>query len=335
MAAKGVRSFMAILSRFFGKPLASTPAVAEKPTVGPAGGSGFVHVPALDFYSQRASSPNGRYILAWRDGNDAGTEGGARASGKGRYVLFERGQPIVEGRMERPQDGKVGDNGTFVLNDWRFFTGELRGTFHAFNAGGSEILRCRYKANLFNNGLSCDGRYAVCQTCNSDDGRDSSVLTLFDLTHATEIARWRPESGWANTYDFSDDGQYVLLSNREGPPLRYTFSGEFVDRTLWVEAGLDRGDLFILGLVLKETHPKPQGDFARQLVASADKALGNIQPDDDRTRAWALKLKATCLDGLEDFSAALACYEQALLLDPKLGVKRRIEQLRKKLAASH
>lgn len=294
----------------------------------------FIDIPSRKFHGQVSRSSDGRYSIAWRDGNDEGTQGGARTSGKGRYLLLDRSMVIIEGRIERPNDGKVANNGNFVLNDWHFFTGELRGTFCAFRADGSEIVRQKYKANLYNNGISQDGRFAVCQTCNSPDERDGSILTIFNLENGSEIARWRPESGWAQDYDFSDDGAYVLLSYREGPPLRYTFAGEFIDRKVWVDSGLDRGDLHILSLVLKEVNSRPEGDFARRLAASADKALQSAQTQDDRMRAWALKVKGQCLDGLHEYPAALECYEQAIALDPKIGVKRRVDQLQKKVSTA-
>jgi hypothetical protein len=291
----------------------------------------FIDIPSHKFYGQVSKSPDGRYSITWRDGNDEGTRGGARTSGKGRYLLLDETTIITDGQMERPNDGKVANNGNFVLNDWRFSTNELRGTFYAFRADGSEIVRQKYKANLYNNGLSRDGRFAVCQTANSPDEHDGSILTIFALENGTEIARWRPESGWAQAYDFSDDGVYILLSYREGPPLRYTLTGEFIDRKLWVDSGLDRGDLRILSLVLKDVNSHPEGEFAKRLAASAEKALQSAEGKTEWGRAWALKMKGQCLDGLHEYPTALECYEEAMALDPKSGVKRRVEQLRKKL----
>lgn len=296
------------------------------------GSLSFIDVASHRFHGQCKTSPNGRYIIAWRDGNDAGTRGGARTEGKGRYLLIDGQTVVADGRMERPNDGCVADNGAFALNDWRFFSNELRGTFYAFRADGSEILRRKFLANLYNCGISREGRFACCQTCNSSSERDSAVLTIFDLEKAAEIASWPPESGWAMSYEFNDDGASVALRYREGPPLRYTLTGEFVDRLLWIESALDRGDLYMVDRVIKETHPKPEGEWARRLMASAEKGIAAIRADDQRTRAFGLKLKANCLEGLQEWQAALTVYEEALSFDPKIGVKRRIEQLRKKLA---
>ena len=107
--------------------------------------------------------------------------------------------------MERPQDGKVADNGVFILNDWRA-SADLTGTFRAFSADGSQLVAQDFAANLFNNGLSADGRLAACQTSNSGDEHDSAVLTVFDLTQGKELHRFRAESAWPNSYAFSPDG---------------------------------------------------------------------------------------------------------------------------------
>ena len=297
-----------------------------------SGGLSFITVQSLSFYGCCERSANGRYIVAWRDGNDEGAHGGARTAGKGRYLLIDADRVVVDARLERPNDGHVADNGCFVLNDWRFFTNQLRGTFYAFQVDGSEILRQSFRANLYNCGIARDGRFACCQTANSDSEKDSSVLAIFDLEKGSEIARWQPESGWASRYTFSDEGTHILLGYNQGPPLRYTLAGDFVDRALRIDSSLARGDLTMIQRVIKETHPKPQGAFAQRLVACIDIGLAAVPANDPRTRAFGLKLKAICFDGLEDWRAALAAYDAALALDPKLGVKRRIEQLRKNLA---
>jgi hypothetical protein len=157
----------------------------------------FLSIPALGYFGQYCRSGNDRYVLTWRDSTDDGSQGGARQSGPGRYLLLDDERIIVDGRLDRPNDGKVSDAGTFILNDWHFFSSELSGTFCAFRPDGAPIVRQRFEANLYNNGLSRDGRYACCQTCNSGSETDSSVLTIFDLSAEKEVSRFMPESGWA------------------------------------------------------------------------------------------------------------------------------------------
>src|SRR3546814_6068768 len=74
----------------------------------------------------------------------------------GRYVLLDGAELLVDGAMERPNDGKVADDGTFILNDWGS-RDALAGTFMAFARDGRPILKRDYAANILNNGLSPAG----------------------------------------------------------------------------------------------------------------------------------------------------------------------------------
>ena len=163
-----------------------------------------------DFFGPYNMSPNGRYVLVWRDATDDGRRGGARESGFGTYKLFADQVLVAEGKMQRPNDGKVADNGTFILNDWLFSDVKLGGVFYAFRSDGSQILSRQFEANLYNNGLSTDGRRAASQTCTARND-DSSLLTLFDLETAGEIAGFVPQGGWAKSYEFGDGNDLCLI----------------------------------------------------------------------------------------------------------------------------
>jgi len=134
----------------------------------------FVSIDKLYFFGPSHRSENGRFILKWSDYDPKSGIGGARKKGHGRYVLLDGGKIISQGKLERPNDGKVSNQGIFILNDWMFGEG-LKGTFYAFDAKNKRLIRHKCDANLYNNGLSNDGQYAVCQTAYSD-GEDGNML---------------------------------------------------------------------------------------------------------------------------------------------------------------
>jgi hypothetical protein len=131
-----------------------------------------IHIASREFIGLRARSPNGRPTLAWADG-------GPDQSRTGRYLLLDGKRVIVEGWMPRPNDGAVTDGGIFILNDWGA-SETLNGTFHAFGVDGKSLFSRYFAANLFNNGVSADGRFAACQTANAP-GPDGNRLAVFDL----------------------------------------------------------------------------------------------------------------------------------------------------------
>jgi hypothetical protein len=285
----------------------------------PAHGRGVVSVPELDFVGQRAASPDRRYTLLWSDRYWLeGTLVG------GRYFLVDRDVVAARGSMERPQDGKVADDGTFILNDWGA-SDALSGTFRAFRADGSEILSRRFSANLLNNGLSRDGRLAVCQTCNAPGSPDSSILAVFDLDRGAELAAWTAESGWASGYEFPPDEDRIRMVRRDRPNLDYSLAGDFLDRRLWLKDECARRTLYVIRKALAEGEAAT-GLSAQGLRAGVRQALAD---GDERFEADAWRLLGEIEEGAGEAHAALDAYERALAVNPKVGVAKRAAALRK------
>lgn len=324
---------MGLLNRLFGKEPALQ-VTADKPekarTVEVWETGSMLQISSLEFFGPYCRSPNGRYTLAWCDGS--ALRGGARDSGEGRYILLDDKQVVVAGAMQRPNDGRVADNGTFVLNDWRF-SSELTGTFWAFRSDGSRILSRSFSANLFNNGLSVDGALACCQTCNSPS-EDSSVLAIFDLIGGQEISTFSAESGWASDYEFSPGAGVVRLRyQNEGTVFGYALLGEFIERDKWVAARLQGGDLYMVKRTLEEAGGSPDVVMAKRLLDAIEIGLGHQNWRDDRSQALGWRLRGEILEATDAVAQALECYDKALALNAKIGIKRRVDQLRKSLSA--
>lgn len=148
---------------------------------------GLVRIPALDFFVPHAVSSNGRYHLIWQDRNPEGTIGGHRYEGHGTWsLLTDDGALLAKWRPERPKDGHVADDGTFILSDWMFGDG-LKGRLLTLGADGRKILEREFSANMASSGLSDDGRFAICQTANAPGSPDSCRYYLFDLEKGEEI----------------------------------------------------------------------------------------------------------------------------------------------------
>ena len=287
-----------------------------------------ITIDALDFVGQFAKSPNGQFRLIWSDRNREGTVGGYRTEGHGRWALLEHDRLICEGRLERPQDGKVASDGTFILNDWMFGEG-LKGRFVAFRRDGTVILAHDIAANLISNGLSNDGTFAICQTANAPSSPDNCLYMLFDLTTATEIARWAPESGWADGYEFDTAARQLFLIRRDAERVGYRFDGTMIDREGWQTRRVAAGDLMIIRSLLGDAGQVRDADFVARIITGLNRAA---QDKDVHVRARALRIRGELLEQTGDGAAALVAYEQALALDPQVGVTRRADKLRKALS---
>lgn len=120
------------------------------------------------WFGPAVASPDGQWILSWIDADLSGGRGGAKETGMGGYLLYDarKGTVALKGRLERPNNGHVANNGTFVLEDWHL-SSTLSGTFVAFDAQGRRLLNRCLGANLMGNGVSVSGQFAVCQTASS------------------------------------------------------------------------------------------------------------------------------------------------------------------------
>lgn len=212
-------------------------------------GHGLVSIPQLDFIGHQARSPNRRFRLIWADRTPDGLRGGNRESGHGSWSLLLDDRIVSSGKLERPQEGKVADNGTFILHDWMFGHG-LHGRFVACDSHGQTLIAQQFSANLMSNGLSPDSRYAICQTANAPGSDDSCRYMLFDLEAGREIARWEVETGWAEGYKWDCDAGRVIICLRDGEQAIYDLAGTMVDRGGWLRRRIAAGDLGVIKDVL-------------------------------------------------------------------------------------
>lgn len=190
------------------------------------------------------------------------------------------------------------------------------------------ILSRSFTANLLNNGLCADGSLACCQTANSPT-QDGSLLTILDLAAGREIGAFSPESGWAKGYEFlPESGALRLHYSNDGGTFTYRFTGEFLDRKAWIEAQLSCGNLTIVKRMMDEAGNQPDPALAQRLLASVDTGLRQNRQD-PRSQAFGWRLKGEILEAVGEFADALPAYERALALEPRIGVKRHIERLKK------
>lgn len=290
----------------------------------------FVEVPELSFFGRFSRSSSGDYLLAWADWDPVRSTGGWRKTGLGRYLLVLKETLLLDGKMERPNDGHVANNGTFIFNDWMFGDG-LKGTFYAFDSVGTILVKREFDANLFNNGISDDGRWSVCQTCNSDND-DGNRLILFDLESGGMLWSVQPETGWGRNYKFDSRAEVLLLEADKFGWLRFNLhTGEFLDTALLIEKKLAIGNGFDLHQIAADRIAQLSDtgllDESDEIVRILTLALERDLEDYPNERAAILRTLGETHERIGDFGSAIDCYKRALALNPRVGIKRRLSQL--------
>jgi len=286
-----------------------------------------VEIATAGFFGRGQRSPSGMYVVAWSDSDPSQGVSGSRTSGLGHYLLVRGNEVLLDGRLERPNDGKVANNGIFILNDWLFDSG-LNGVFYAFGPTGEGIVQHRFEANLYTNGLSDDGEFAVCQTCGSPT-EDGNKLSFFDLRTGTLVWKISPPTGSASYYRFDVERQLLGLGYRDLGIFNYSFGGEFLDADRWEEAQIERGDGWAVFQVATDRLEQHQGSLdantASELLRLFDIAAERLQQLG--SVAVIERRRGEIYEQLGDKQSAIAHFEKALALDPKAGVKRKLAAL--------
>jgi len=293
----------------------------------------FAHIQSLGFFGKFKKSYSGEWAICWSDSDEQNHRGGHRDSGYGRYVLYNIAQNkiVLQGRLERPNSGNVTDNGSFSIEDWHFGN-ELTGTFYVFSSTGQELIKKKFEANLYNSGISDGGRFAVCQTANSPASEDGNRLTVFDIEKNVELFSIHPPSGWADAYTFAEDThQLGVVINKIGT-FYYDMKGNFIDLEKFNAARLrcDRYEIVLIAAGEIVNSPELNDQLASTALEAAIRALALGAEKNQSWKAVSLKIQGLAYEFLRNNEAAIAAFDEALRINPKIGVKRKADSLRKK-----
>jgi hypothetical protein len=274
-------------------------------------------------------SPNGRWMISWIESDIESGQGGNRGRGKGAYLLYDltENRIVKKGQLERPNNGHVADNGIVLLEDW-LLGGGLQGMLYAFAPTGQVLLKRKFTANLATSAISKTGKYAVCQTCNSET-EDSGSLFLFDVQTGKQLFSASPKAGWTSDYHIDEERVEVVAHIRDVGAFRYDRNGVFIDAARFREQSLESKDPFAALRAAEEylSESSLTQDRGHQVVKALDRALNQTPAVDIKWQAEFLKWKGIAHEALKETTEALNAYEKALSINPKVGVKRRAAAL--------
>jgi hypothetical protein len=323
---------MGILSKFFGSRGSATQntiATAPEWRID----DGWLTIRAVpQFFGKTRKSMNDRWTVAWCERNISTARVPPESGGS--VVLLDHHtneirQQILD--LERPMGAAVSDVGTFAVHD--ALAGEgLQGKVLGYSIDGQELFHRKYSANVWTLGISPCGRYVAVQTLNApnDDGYRFEVLDLLEKRIRFSVS---PATGLADHYRFdvtSTGLQRVFVVHQGLGSFAYSADGEFLESVEFREALLTKGDFSQKIRAARELCTEDASmETARRTVKLADEALLEGALNHPSWAALAHRLKGEAYERLNNPSAAIASYERALSLDPKAGVRRAVQRLRK------
>ncbi|MGB9926934.1 MAG: hypothetical protein ACPK85_00860 [Methanosarcina sp.] len=276
-----------------------------------------------DFTGEYNQSPNGKYILGWKTQNE-----------NGKYILLERGKIKFQAKMKHPVNGIVSNSGAFILSN--LTSKNMYGVFHIINLNGEILIKQRCKAKLGQTGISDDGNFAVCQALESTSKADSCKLFFFDIKNKKLLWKKVPETlgselNWPESYRFDIKKKTLYLIHEKNRIYRYTFEGTLIDSKLYRDYRINNGSDIEFLEALKElkvelsSNPNPQ-DY-NSLIIPLEKRLKRFS--DKHTKSNIHRALGEILFLQNNNTEAIKHFEVALKLNPRVGVKRTLEKLKK------
>ncbi|AAM05311.1 tetratricopeptide repeat protein [Methanosarcina acetivorans] len=276
-----------------------------------------------DFTGEYHQSPKGKFILAWKDQKE-----------NGKYILLEKGKIKLQAKMRHPNNGMVSNPGVFILSD--LTSKGMYGVFHIINSYGETLIKQRCRANMGPTGISDDGRFAVCQALESTSKSDSCKLFFFDIKNRKLLWKKVPETvgtelSWAKSYRFDTKKKILYLIHGKNRAYRYTFEGTFLDSKLYrhdcISVGNDIEFLEALKELKVELSENTDPREYDALIAPLKNRLKRFSDKDSKSKIHRVLGEILYLQG--NNAGAIEHFETALKLNPKVGVKRTLDKLKK------
>jgi tetratricopeptide (TPR) repeat protein len=276
-----------------------------------------------DFTGNYYQSPNGKFILIWKAQNE-----------NGKYILLENGKEKLQAKIRHPDNGMVSNSGTFTLSDST--SKGMYGIFHVINANGETLINQRCKAKLGPTGISDDGYFAVCQALESTSKSDSCKLYFFDVKNKKLLWKKVPETlgselNWAKSYRFDTKKKILYLIYHKNRAYRYSFEGTFIDSREYRDDRINNGNDSEFLEAIKELKEELSSNVDPReyssLIIPLKTGLKRFSNKDSKSKIHRVLGEIFQLQG--DNAEAVKHFETALRLNPRVGVKRTLEKLKK------
>ena len=287
-----------------------------------------IETPNIQMSGPFSESEDGNYMLVRQDRDRERDIGGSRRSGNGRFALTYDGQVVFHGECERPTGGVVANTGTFAITDF-LFADRTGSKLYVYSSDGKLQLSHSFSANTHSVGISPEGTHVAAQI-------HSGELYLFDIEQHKQISIFVPKSGGASHYMFSARERVLHLcylnNNRQ---YRYSFDGTFLDADRYDRERVEDASSTELVSIVRERLDGATKEDLPTLLSLIDLSLERDLSEYRDYEALAFRLRGKIYDSLGDAEQAIDSYREALRIDPRIGVKRRLTTLEKERTSSN
>jgi hypothetical protein len=273
-------------------------------------------------YGRESYSPNKEYCVSYCDGHYEGNKwkNGDIALVKDKTLLFKK-------KIQRPNDCFVSNNGIVICCDWQN-SDALTGRLLIFDIKGEQLFAKKTTANLGMCAISDNSEIALFETYNSDTN-DSDSIFIIDVKQQNIIHRFtRPTS--FNKAIIDTDKRHIKLIDYRGFIYEIDFEGNQTNNNDYEKQIMTNGSIHDRLSLYSSKPDELKLNDARYL-----ELLTESLTDKDVLYTFGQdkiqRMIGEFYEANDDSVKAIEHWEIALQLNPKIGLKRRLEAIRKKV----
>lgn len=272
------------------------------------------------FYGSKEQSPNGKYFVTYTDGHYYNNRWE-----NGNIALLKNGTILFKKKIQRPNDCHVSDNGIVICCDWQN-SNALTGRFLIFDSTGKELFIKKTTANLGACAISSDSKFAIFETFSSET-EDSNKFFIIDVKQSRIVSTFlRPHS--FKTAEINTEKGSIKLKDYHGFIFEIDFNGNHINRHNYemqvMQEGSNYQKLCLYGGKPDELKFRDQ-KYLQLLIEALDDKDSLHGFGEDRL----YRRIGEYYDAVGDISKAIENWDKAIQINPKVGIKRKLDALKK------
>jgi hypothetical protein len=275
------------------------------------------------FYGQQRKSPDGRFIVLSADSYELNGK-----NKNGQLALLSNKRLLFKISLQRPNDAHVSNNGIVICCDW-LNSEALTGKFLVFNSSGEMIFSKKTTANLGNCALSENGLLALFETYGSDTGHSNQIFVV-DIAQRVILAQFERPYAF-NTATIKEQQKLIILKNHKGFVFEIDFEGQQLNRENYEKQILAKGSVYDK-MILYEDKSENEKFRNVQYLQLLEKAVN----DKDASYSFGVdriyRKIGEYYEANNQIDKTIEFWEKAYALNPKVGIARKLENLKKKVA---
>lgn len=273
------------------------------------------------FYGSNEYSSNKNYCVTYCDGHyeNEKWKNGSLALIKDMILLFKK-------EIQRPNDGYVSNDGFVICCDWQN-SNELTGTFLIFDTGGEQIFAKKTSANLGTCAISDNSKFALFETHNSDT-EDSNSIFIIDIEQKKIIHKFQRPALF-NSVFIDTEKKLIKLKDHRGFIFEINFSGQQTNSDAYEKQIMNKGSVLdCLSLYFEKPDEVKFKD--EKYLELLTKALTDSDASYSFGKDKIYRMIGEYYDANGDTKLTIENWNKAMQINPKIGVKRKLENLKRK-----